>query len=94
MHGLSPLLVLLLPLALLAHHAYRHPRGVYTRSLAAVVIVILGWAGIWWLSSPSNEAGFGFFVVWVALAALAILGGLAAVAGATARHVADALRRT
>ncbi len=92
MLGWSFLLVLLVPLGLLAGHAYRHPRGVYLRSLAAVAIVILGWAGIWWLSSPSNEAGFGFFVVWVALAVLAALGGLAAVAGATARHVADAFR--
>jgi hypothetical protein len=91
MLGWSSLLVLLAPMGFLAHRAYRRPRGVYLRSVAAVALVVLGWAAIWLLSSPSNEAGFGFFVVWVALTVLALLAGLAAAAGATARYVADTL---
>ncbi len=92
MLGWSSLFVLLVPLGFLAHQSYRHPHGVYLRSVGAVVLVVLGWAVIWLLLSPWNEAGFGFFVVWVGLTALALAAGLAAVAGASARYAVDALR--
>jgi hypothetical protein len=91
MNGWPVFFLLLVPLGLLAWRAFRNPRGVYLRSVAGVLLVALGWAGFWWLMSPANEAGFGFFAIWVVLIALASATALAACLGATARHVFDAL---
>lgn len=84
-----PLLVFLLGvLGVVGRHAFLHPKGAYLRSAAGVALVTLGWAAIWLLISPSNEAGFGFFAIWVVLVALALLLAVAACLGATARYVA------
>jgi hypothetical protein len=79
-------------LGVLAAHAYARPRGVYLRSVAGFFAVTLGWALIWLLLSPSNEAGFGFFAIWIVLAALAFVLTVTACAGATARYIVDGMR--
>lgn len=89
---LPVIIVVLGGLAVLAAYAFRHPRGVYIRSAAGVLLVTFGWALFWLLMSPSSEAGFGFFAIWVVLAALALVVALAACLGATARYVVDGLR--
>lgn len=89
-----PLLLLLFGgLAFVAFRAFQRPRGVYLRSAFGVLGAVLGWALFWLLMSPGNEAGFGFFAIWVALGALALFVGLAASLGATVRYVADGFRR-
>ncbi len=79
-------------LVFLAHRTFRRPRGVYLRSVAGVLLVTLGWALIWLVASPSNEAGFGFFAIWVVLIASSLALALAACLGATARHLVDGLQ--
>lgn len=89
-------LLLLLPVGALgavAWTAFRRPHGVYWKSAAGVLAVALGWAAIWLLASPANEAGFGFFAVWVVLVAIALALALVASAAATARHLVDFARR-
>lgn len=86
------LLLLLGAAGFLAHRAFRRPRGVYLKSVLGVLGVTLGWAGFWMLMSPANEAGFGFFAIWVVLVALAVAAALAACLGASVRHVVDRLR--
>jgi hypothetical protein len=88
------LLLLCAALAFAAYRAYRRPHGVYLKSVLGVVGVIVGWALFWFALSPANEAGLGFFAIWVVLAALALAIGLAASLGATARHLVSGLRRT
>jgi hypothetical protein len=85
-------LLLLAALGFLAWRTFQRPRGVYLRSAAGVLIVTFGWALFWLVVSPSNEAGFGFFAIWVVLVALAVIVAFAACLGATVRHVADALK--
>jgi len=87
MAGLPFLIVVAGALAVVAHHAFRNPRGVYLRSAAGVALVTFGWALIWFLAAPSNEAGFGFFAIWVVLVALSLLIAIAACIGATVRHL-------
>ena len=76
---------------MLAVRAFLHPRGVYLRSVVGVLLITLGWALFWFLMSPSNEAGFGFFAIWVVLAAFGLVIAFAACLGATVRHLVDRL---
>jgi uncharacterized membrane protein YeaQ/YmgE (transglycosylase-associated protein family) len=87
------LLLLLGGLAFVFFRAFQRPRGVYLKSALGVLGAVLGWALFWLVMSPGNEAGFGFFVIWAVLGGLALALGLAACLGATARHVANSLRR-
>lgn len=78
---------------LLAVHAFTHPKGVYVRSLAGVVLTVFGAAALWHFFPPrSAEAGLGAFLLFAAVSALAIAAALVACASATARHAWDALR--
>lgn len=89
-----PLLLLLFGgLAFVAFRAFQRPRGVYLKSAFGVIGAVLGWAPFWLLMSPGNEAGLGFFAIWVVLGALALVFGLASSLGATVRYVADGFRR-
>lgn len=88
------LIVLLAYVAFLVYAAARsfaRPRGVYWRSAAGVLGVAVVGAALWTLASPSNEAGFGFFVIWCMAVAAALLAALVACASATARYLHDAL---
>lgn len=87
---LNGLLLLAIVLGFIAWRAFRKPRGVYLRSAIGVAGVTLGWAAIWFAASPANEAGFGFFAIWIVLVAIALAAGLAASLGATARYIANA----
>jgi hypothetical protein len=92
---IEPLVIVLLlgGFGAVAWGGFRRPRGVYWKSAASVAAVVLGWAALWLIVSPSNEAGFGFFAIWVVLTAIALLLALAACAGATARHVVERVAR-
>jgi len=92
MSALPVLLLMVAALVVVGHHAFQHPKGVYLRSATGVLLVTLGWALIWLLVSPADEAGFGFFAIWVVLVALALLIGLAACVGASARHIFEGLK--
>lgn len=73
-----------------ARQAFTRPRGTYWRSAASVAGVAAAAGAIWQLASPSNEAGFGFFVIWCALVALSLIGAFVASLAATARYIIDA----
>ncbi|MBY0564816.1 MAG: hypothetical protein K2P58_11590 [Hyphomonadaceae bacterium] len=92
MQGWVFLALLLGALGFLALRSFLRPRGVYLRSVGGVLLVTLGWAGFWLVMSPSNEAGFGFFAIWVVLVALVSCLAIAACAGATARYIYEGLR--
>lgn len=78
---------------LLAQHAYAHPRGVYWKSAAGAIAAPLAAALVWALAQPANEAGLGFFLVWCVITGLGLLTACVASAAATARYIADNLRR-
>jgi hypothetical protein len=77
-------------IVVVAHRAFVRPCGTYWRSAASVLGVAVAAGVLWQLASPSNEAGFGFFVIWCGLVALTLLGAIVASLAATARHIIDA----
>ena len=78
----------------LAVRAFERPQGVYVKSTIGAAVAIVGAFGLIELFSPLLGSGAGLGVVFIYLAFVALVVGLAALAciAATARRVWDALR--
>ena len=84
------ILVFLAGTAWIAVRAFQNPKGTYLRSLIGLLLSVLAAAAIWELASPSNEAGFGAFVLFCIVVALCAFVAIVACIAASLRHVLNA----
>lgn len=84
------ILIFLAGTAWIAVRAFQNPKGIYLRSLIGLFLSVLAAAAIWELASPSNEAGFGAFVLFCIVVALCAFVAIVACTAATLRHFLNA----
>lgn len=80
-------------LAWVAGYAFMKPKGVYLRSLIGFAVPAALSAATWIVASPliSNEAGFGAFLLFCVVVALAALAAVAACIAASLRYAYNAI---
>lgn len=88
-------LIALAGMSWVAVRAFRSPEGVFRRSPMGFGLAVAGAAGLWAIGGPfmAAEAGFGAFVLFLAVAVISALVAAIASGAAGLRYLLDALRR-